>query len=108
MERKTIETKVGLYLEIDTDYDAKPFCIDKLQEFLSTAKENGATNIKIKGEIHYDYISCIDIEPIKMEIESDEVYAERMAEAKSREIAANNVKKAKEKALYEELKAKYG
>lgn len=110
MERKIIEKTIGEILEIDTDRSCgeKPFCIDELQDFLSKAKTNGATHINITGSCWDGTLDDVDIETIKVFTESDEDYTKRLAEAESRRLAKANVEKAKEKALYDKLKLKYG
>lgn len=107
MERKIIEKTIGESLEIDKSCGMKPFCIDELQDFLSKAKNNGATHINITGSCWDGTLDDVDIETVKVFTESDEDYAKRLAEAESRILAEANVKKAREKALYEELKLKY-
>ena len=110
MERKIIEKTIGESLEIDTDRicGAKPFCIDVLQDFLNEAKNNGATHINITGSCWDGTLGDIDIETVKVFTESDEDYTKRFSEAESRRLAKVNVEKAREKALYDELKLKYG
>lgn len=110
MELKIIEKTIGESLEIDTDRicGAKPFCIDELQEFLSKAKTNGATHINITGSCWGGNLNDVYIETVKVFTESEEDYTRRLAEAESRILAKANVEKAREKALYDELKLKYG
>ncbi len=110
MERRIIKTTVGQSLEIDTDYycGAKAFSIDVLQAFLTKAKEECATHITISGSCYAGGIDGIDIQPVNLKTESDADYEKRAAEEESKRIAEANVRKTKEKALYEELKAKYG
>jgi len=110
MELKIIETAVGQSLEIDTDYycDAKAFSIDELQSFLTDAKEKGATHFTVSGSCYDGSIDDIDIHPVNVRTETDEEYTKRAAEEESKRLAEANVKKAREKALYEELKDKYG
>jgi len=110
MERKIFETNVGQSLEVNTDYyyGAKAFSIDELQTFLNEAKENGATHFTISGCVLDDSLEDIDIQPVTVRTESDEEYTKRVADEESKQLAEANVKKAKEKALYEELKLKYG
>ena len=109
MKRKTFEKQLGQSLCIDTDYGFgdSPFCIKELREFITNAESEGATHVKITGN-SYDYgVDYVDIQPLKIETESDEAYAKRLAEEESKKQAAENVRIAKEKALYEELKLKY-
>jgi hypothetical protein len=111
MKRKTIETRIGVSLYIDTDYacGGNPFCIDEIIEFLQKSKKTGATHITISGSSYYDgSVDDIEIQPVKIEMESDESYTKRIAEEESRQKAAENALISKEKALYEELKLKYG
>lgn len=110
MERKLIEKTIGKSLEIDTGYTygAKPFCIDKLQDFLNEAKKNNATHIRITGSYWDVTLDDVCIETVNITLENDEEYAKRIAEAESKKLAEANSKKAREKALYEELKLKYG
>ena len=110
MERKIIEIEVGQSLEIDTDYyyGAKGFCIIELIEFLRKATDDGATYIKIRGNNYDGAVDAIDIQPLNAKIESDEDFAKRASEEESKRLAFANEIKAREKALYEELKLKYG
>jgi hypothetical protein len=109
MERKLIEKSIGKSLEINTDYTygAKPFGIDKLQDFLNEAKKNNATHIRITGSCWDGTLDDIDIETVNVTLENEEDFAKRVAEAESKRLAEANAKKAREKALYEELKLKY-
>lgn len=110
MERKIFETTVGQSLEIDTDYycGAKAFSIDELQSFLTDAKEKVATHFTVSGCCCDGSIDNIDIQPVNVRTETDEEYTKRAAEEESKKLAEANVRRAKEKALYEELKLKYG
>jgi hypothetical protein len=95
-------------IEIDLDYACgdKPYCINKLINYLVAAKDIGATHVEIyPSNYEVDYV---DIQPITQTLETDEEYEKRKAYEESRKLAAENIKKAKEKALYEELKEKYG
>jgi anion-transporting ArsA/GET3 family ATPase len=111
MERLIKESeKVSHSLEIAIDYDYgdKPFDVKLLQKYLARAVEDGATHVKIVGTCYDDTVESIEIQPEKVVFESDEDFAKRLTEEGSRQKAAENVRIAKEKALYEELKAKYG
>jgi hypothetical protein len=108
MERKTFETTVGQSLKIYTDYYAKAFSIDELQNFLTEAKEKGATHFTISGNCYESGLDDIDIQPVNIRTETDEEYSERVAEKERKRLAEVNLKKAEEKALYEKLKLKYG
>lgn len=110
MERKLIEKTIGKSLEIDTDYTcgANPFCIDALQDFLNEAKKNNATHIRITGSCWDGTLDDVEIETVNITLENEEDFSKRVAEAESKRLAEINVKKAREKALYEELKLKYG
>lgn len=110
MERKTIETNVGQSLEIDTDYycGAKAFSIIELREFLRKATDDGATHVTISGRCYDGSLDDIEIQSVNVKTESDEDYAKRAAEEESKRLAEANVRKAREKALYEKLKLKYG
>ena len=108
MERKLIEKTIGESLRIDTDYTygAKPFCFDKLQHFLNEAKKNNATHIRITGSCWDGNLDDVEIEAVNVTLENEEDYAKRLAETESKKLAEANVKKAIEKALYEELRLK--
>ena len=110
MERKIIKTTVGKSLEIDTNYycGAKAFCIIEMREFLREASDSGATHVTISGSCYDGSLDYVDIQPVNIKTESDEDFAKRAAEEESKRLAEANVRKAKEKALYEELKLKYG
>ncbi len=110
MKRKQIITDINDYKEFDTDYSCgdSPIEIGEMIELLNDAKESGATHIKVTGGGYDGQVDYIDIQPVKVEIESDVDYNKRVAEAESKRIAKENVEKARERALYEELKAKYG
>lgn len=110
MERKIFSTTVGKSLFIDTDYcfGAKEFSIDELQSFLNDAKDKGATHFTVSGSVYDGIIEDIDMQPLNLRTESDEEYEKRAAEEESKRLAEDIVRKAKEKALYEELKLKYG
>ena len=111
MKRKIFETEVGQSLEIDTDYSygsAEAFCIVELRNFLEKAEDDGATHVKISGTVDDGCVDDVDIQPYLVEKETDDAYAKRLAEEESKKEAAKNVERAKEKALYEKLKLKYG
>lgn len=78
MERKTIETNIGVSLDIDTDYDDyDPFCISELISYLMESLNDGATHVKLIGAIDcFDEVCEVDIQPITVETESDEDYNE--------------------------------
>lgn len=109
MEKKKIAKVVGHSLSVDTCYRSVDdlFSIDELQQFLTESKNRGADCIKITGDYYDEDLDSIDIHPIQVTLESDEDYEKRLAEIESKRLAKENVEKAKEKALYEELKLKY-
>lgn len=100
MKRKIIETTVGGSLEIDTDYycGTKSFPLHKLHEFLSTAKDQGATHITIIGSCYDGHLKNVDIQPSNFKLETDEDYAKRVSDEE---------RKAIENYLHEDLKLKY-
>lgn len=106
MERKISTKSIGEYMEIDIDYVSgdKPSCIDEMIDNLQEAKSIGATHL----EINIFGCTFIEIHPVKMIIENDEAYAQRMQYEENQRIHAENARRAKEKALYEDLKLKYG
>ena len=110
MKRKEIITDVNEYKEFDTDYSCgdSPIEISEMIELLTDAKESGATHIKVTGGGYDGQVDYIYVQPVKVEIESDADYNKRVAEAESKRLAIENMEKAREKALYYELKAKYG
>lgn len=106
---KVINVKDIDYKSIDFDYGGgdRPYPIDELITFLNNAKDVGATNIKF--EVPWgDDVNYVDLYPVKLEFESDKDFEQRKQDEESNRLAAENVKKAREKALYEELKEKYG
>ena len=110
MERKTIEKTIGesLFIDTDTSYGATPFCIDELQNFLSKAKTNGATHINITGSCWDGALGAVYIEPVKVFKESDDDYKRRLENDEARRLAEVSESIAREKALYNALKLKYG
>lgn len=110
MERKTIETEVGAPVEIDIDYwcDDKPYCINALIEHLTDSKENGATHVKLHGSYDGDCVNEVEIQPIKVELESDEDYNKRVKEVEEKRTAWERLQEAEEREMYEKLKLKYG
>ena len=111
MERKTKEIKIGDYLEIETDYDCgdKLIPIDKINSFLAEAKGNGAIDIKIDGNVDYDNsIVYVELQPIKIEIESDEDFEKREKQEKVlQEERIDRAKKVRKKE-YEKLRDEFG
>lgn len=109
MKRKEIITNINEYKEFDIDYGCgdSPIEISEMIELLTDAKNRGATHIKITGKGYDGIIDYIDVQPVKVEIENDIDYNKRVAEAESKMLAKANVENAREKMLYEELKAKY-
>lgn len=108
MIQKKIE-KIIKSLEVDISYifNADPLCIDELQDFLNEAKGNNATHVRL---IPYlcEGLDSVEIEAVNITLESEEDYLKRVAEHESIRLEKDNLEKAKEKALYEELKLKYG
>jgi len=110
MEKIKELIKVGDRFEVDVEYidnlDALP--IPKLIEFLKNATDMGATHVRFifyncDGEVYN-----IEITPLMYDEESDEEFNRRVEIEKRAATLLENKKKAREKALYEELKLKYG
>ncbi len=110
MKRKQIITEVNNSKEFDTDYAIgdSPIEINEMIKLISDAKEGGATHIKVTGGGCDGSVDYIDVQPVKVEYESDIDFNKRVIKAESNRIAKENMEKEKEKALYEALKAKYG
>jgi hypothetical protein len=108
--KKQIITDINESKVYDTEYHNgdSPIDIYELIQFLTISKENGATSVKITGSGQNGEIEYIVIQSVQVKIESDDDYNKRVAEEESRRLAKENVEKARGKALYEELKAKYG
>ena len=114
MKKLVIESRIGGYINIDTDYgyfnsDNKGYGIAKLISELQKLEIQGATHVKIDGEIEWDTsnIENIDIIGVKYEEESDEAFEKRRQDNIIKEEAKKKIKKAKEMELYNELKLKY-
>jgi hypothetical protein len=110
MKLKTIEKSIGKFLRINVDYysNPKPFCIIKLIEFLQEAATLGATNIVIKCGYYKGDLDNLKIHPISVKIESQKEYENRIAKEEDQKKLSEENEIKREKALYEELKAKYG
>jgi len=109
MEKIKELIKVGDRFKVDTCYydDTISLPIPKLIEFLKNATDMGATHVRFLTYVYNDEVDEIEITPLMYDEESDEEFARRVAVAESKAAAAENIKKAREKALYEELKLKY-
>jgi len=101
-KRKIKIKKIGDFLEIDTDYgcDDAPYLISELIDKLKEFQEKGGTHIQITGVGYDGGLDWVDIQPVTVEMESEEDYKKRISE---------EVKRAEklERAVYEQLKLKY-
>ena len=106
---KEITINTGLEINVDYVFGDRPTPIDELIKHLNESKKDKATHVKINGFVgSSEDLYAVVIETIKIEEESDEEYNKRKQDEESIRLANQNVEKAQEKALYEELKLKYG
>lgn len=107
MKRETIQRDIGNYIEIDTEYWAgdDPYSIDDLISLLQSAKEDGATDIKIEGNNEIDYVH---LQPVIVREETDKEMDNRIEIEQDMEQRKQKEKENNELLVYERLKRKYG
>ena len=107
MERLEKITYVGEELEIDRDV-IRYKSIDELTSFINIATLSGATHIQFSGTCYSEgYVDCIDLQPISIEIESDESYNRRLEQDRINTLAWEKRVESEEIIKYKELKNKY-
>ena len=111
MERKYIEKRTGNAIDFDTDYDCndKPIEINVLEKFISEAKLNGASHVRITGGVGFDnQLLDVTIVAVDVRFESDKEISERILqeEETSRRNERNNL--ASRKRTYDKLKKEFG
>ena len=103
-ERKTIEETVTVTHNVDID---ELIPVSHLKAIFEDCIESGATHLNIHGYSYDGHVEDIDIEGVKVRLETDEEYSSRLESERQKEENDRNYTILREMAELKRLKEKY-
>jgi len=107
MKKQIIKRKIDYEKEFNSNYDADPYPINEVVEFLKEAILKGATHVEFSGYSFDGLVEDITIVPIFLEEESDESFNKPVLQSYENERFLKEQTEYNERKMLEKLKAKY-